>query len=67
MAEPCVLGHGKVVGATLKALCVRLDDADSDLWIPKANIHDDSEVYADDSPPGEIVVALWWAEEKGLT
>lgn len=62
-----MLGVGKVVASTSKALCVRLDDAEEDLWIPKSQLHDDSEVYDSDSPPGEVVVTQWWAEQKGLT
>lgn len=34
-------------------------------WIPKSQIHDDSEVYNDDTE-GELVVSQWIAEQRGL-
>jgi hypothetical protein len=29
-------------------------------------IHDDSEVWAEDSEPGEMVVEQWFADKEGL-
>lgn len=36
-------------------------------WIPKSQIHDDSEVYDGDSnSTGTLVVSEWIAKQKGL-
>lgn len=35
-------------------------------WIPKSQIHDDSEVYTKNTN-GTLIVAEWWAEKSGLT
>lgn len=66
VAEGVRLGKATVVRATNLALCVRLDDEDSDRWVPKSQIHEDSEVYSENSDPGELVVKLWFAEKEGL-
>jgi len=34
-------------------------------WIPKKVIHDDSEVYNEDTS-GDLVLPLWYAERVGL-
>lgn len=34
-------------------------------WIPKSQIHDDSEVY-EEGHEGRLVVTQWIAEQKGL-
>lgn len=36
-----------------------------EIWIPKSQIHDDSEVYEKDTE-GQLVIPLWLAEAKGL-
>lgn len=36
-----------------------------DYWIPKSQIHDDSEVYKRDTS-GTLVISEWIATEKGL-
>ena len=60
------LGNGKVIQSSDKALRVKLDTGDV-VWIPKALIHDDSEVYDDDEGrEGDVVVKTWWAEQEGL-
>lgn len=48
-----------------KALLVRTDDG-GEAWIPKSQIHDDSEVYSLKSSPGTMIVSRWIAEQKGL-
>lgn len=38
-----------------------------EVWIPKSQIHDNSEVYnADDHATGVLVIPIWLAIEKGL-
>ena len=34
------------------------------VWIPRTQIHDDSEVYCVESK-GTLVVRRWWAEKEG--
>lgn len=34
-------------------------------WIPKSQIHDDSEVYKADTE-GTLIVSLWIAKQKGF-
>lgn len=36
-----------------------------EVWLPKAKIHDNSEVYRADTS-GRLVIPLWLAEAKGL-
>ncbi len=45
------------------SLLVRLADG-KELWIPYANIHEDSEVYAK-GDSGKLVIKSWWAEKQG--
>lgn len=58
------LGNGRVKRATDLALLVELDTGDEP-WIPKSQIHDDSEVY-EEGHEGDVVVTTWWAEKNGL-
>ncbi len=58
------LGSGRAKRASDKALFVELDTGDS-VWIPKSQIHDDSEVY-EEGHEGEVVVNTWWAEKNDL-
>lgn len=46
-----------------KALCVELND-DTEAWVPKSQITDDSEVYAK-GHQGRLVITRWLAREKG--
>lgn len=64
--EGCV-----VVRGTDKALLVRIPDTDFEdvgVWIPKSQIHDDSEVFEEDGPgnEGTLVISKWLAVEKGI-
>ena len=61
--EPCALGEGTITVETAKAvLCVF--DKGGQLWVPKAVVHDDSEVWKKDDT-GRLVVKTWWAEKNG--
>jgi len=67
--EPHTIGSGKAIRETGKAVLVQLDDEfdpfgePQEIWIPKSVIHDDSEVYQEDTE-GEIIVFSWWAEKN---
>ena len=36
-----------------------------EFWIPKSQIHDDSEVY-EKGQDGTLIVTEWWAKKEGL-
>jgi len=63
--EPHVLGEGKIIRATEKAVLAKIGD--KEIWIPKSCIHDDSEAFSDNenANEGSIVVLAWWAERNG--
>jgi hypothetical protein len=54
-----------VKAETDKALLVRLETGD-EVWVPKSVIHDDSEVFDTENAAGTLVVASWWAKNRGL-
>lgn len=60
--EPFVMGNGKCIRATDKAVLVRIGD--NETWIPQSVVHDDSEVWTAGSE-GKVVVKKWWAEKNG--
>ena len=49
-----------------KALLVK-DDEGEEFWVPKSQIHDDSEVFkpAGVNSYGRLIVTEWLAKEKG--
>lgn len=49
---------------TEKAILCVLDDG-STLWVPKSQIHDDSEVYKPGTD-GDLIVSDWWAQQAKL-
>lgn len=63
--DPVSVGKARVIRATDKALFVHIDDGDEEVWIPKSCIHADSEVFAKDSEPGELIVVEWFARKEG--
>lgn len=61
------LGQAQTISGTEKALRVQLESEDTPRWIPKSQIHDDSEVYdLDNNGTGDLVVKRWFAEKEGL-
>jgi hypothetical protein len=66
-----VLGDGKLVGASRKAIKVEMvwdELIGKVLWIPRSVLHEDSEVYIldeqDFGDQGTVVVMRWWAEKQ---
>jgi hypothetical protein len=53
----------RVKCVTDKALCVIVEG--EEVWIPKSQIHDDSEVWGA-GHEGTLVIPLWLAEAKGI-
>lgn len=52
--------------ATERALLVESDNLDAPCWVPKAVVHDDSEVFdAKDNAEGTLVVEKWFARKQG--
>lgn len=61
------LGRAQAIAGTEKALRVQLESEDDPRWIPKSQIHDDSEVYdCGDNASGDLIVRRWFAEKEGL-
>lgn len=61
------LGQASARAETAKALRIQLESEDSPRWIPKSQIHDDSEVYDNDkNSTGDLIVSRWYAEKEGL-
>lgn len=56
----------EVLVETEKALHVFVVDTGDEVWIPKSQIHDDSDVYSRDTSPGTITITRWIAEQKGI-
>jgi len=52
-----------VTRETDKALLVEVEG--EQLWIPKSQVHDDSDVYQD-GDHGDLVISRWIAEQKEL-
>ncbi len=70
-AGPFTIANASVITATDKAILVRTGGPfdDDDMWVPRSVIDDDSDVYdntPDASGPGDLIVAGWWAEKRGL-
>lgn len=65
---PVTFKDATCVKETDKALLVRIpEDDDKEHWIPKSQIHDDSEVYdGEDNAHGKLVITHWIAEQRGL-
>ncbi len=67
MAKPADLGQAQCIRMTEKALLVQLETESDARWIPKSQVHDDSEVYDDDkNASGKLVVTEWFANKEGL-
>ena len=54
----------EVIKETEKAILVKGDVFDEEVWIPKSVIHDDSEVW-EEGHMGVLVVQSWFAIKEG--
>lgn len=62
------LGYGTVVADTGVAIRVELENKAGEtylLWIPKACLHDESEIH-EVQDEGEVFVQRWWADKEGI-
>lgn len=64
--EPVRIAGAVAVAETPDGLCVSVDD--EEIWLPKSQIHEDSEVYdLKENAAGVLVIPRWLARTKGLT
>lgn len=63
MKETVQIQNVTVARETDAALLVNVEG--EEIWIPKSQIDDDSEVYKKDTE-GTLVIPRWLAEEKGI-
>lgn len=67
MSAGVSLGEARVKRSTDKALLVVLLDRDEEeRWIPRSQVHDDSEVFDEENREGTLIVSAWFAEKEGL-
>jgi hypothetical protein len=64
VSEGARVGTAVVLKESDKAILVKMDESGTECWIPKSQIHEDSEVYKDGTT-GELVVSQWLAEKNG--
>lgn len=62
MSVPFNAGEVLCTGETEKAIAIVIDGQEE--WIPKSQIHDDSEVWQR-GQEGDLVVSEWMAKQKG--
>lgn len=63
--EPVSVDGCTCLRETDKALLIEAEG--SEFWVPKSQVHDDSEVFdAGKHATGVLVIPRWLAEEKGL-
>ncbi len=60
---PVTIQDVDAVKETEKAILIYHDGMEA--WIPKSQIHEDSEVYAE-GHSGDLVIPKWLAKQKGL-
>ena len=49
-----------------ESICVKGGSLEKKKWIPKSQIHDDSEVYKPGTS-GKLIVSFWYARKQGWT
>lgn len=55
-----------IVRETDKAILVRIGDQDdNEVWIPKSQIHDDSDIWKE-GESGRLIITEWIAKQKGF-
>lgn len=65
MDEIFRIEEAKVISETQKAILVRAPVFDNPVWIPKSQVHDDSEVYDINSAEGDLLILERFAEVRG--
>lgn len=62
--DVCYFNECEVIKETPKALLINIPYIDDQDWIPKSQIHDNSEIY-EDKQKGVLALNLWLVEKKG--
>ena len=67
-SEPYEVGEGEVRVVTEKALMFYVDATETEVWVPKSVIHEDSEIEedADKGDEGILVVKEWFADKNEI-
>lgn len=62
------IGFGRVVRVSLKAICVRIEDLERYVWIPRSVVSEQSEIESDavHGDEGNLMVDAWFAEKEEL-
>ena len=69
--DPVAVKVVRVIRETEKAILVEVwhgpagGEVPEEVWVPKSQIDDDSEVYSLKSGPGKLLVTAWLARQKG--
>jgi hypothetical protein len=58
------IGDGEGLRETAEAVLIYLDDVGDEVWIPRSQIHESSDVQ-DEGDVGSVVVTNWLAKERG--
>ena len=58
------IADAEAVGETDEAICVYAPLFDEDVWVPRSQIDDDSEVW-EKGHMGDLIVSEWFAEKRG--
>lgn len=64
MSEGANVGQAVALRESDKALLVQIIEMEKEVWVPKSQIHDDSEVWKSDQS-GNLVVTNWYADKQG--
>lgn len=58
------VGECKAKRFTEKAILIVVVDTKEEVWVPRSQIHDDSEVFDEDNREGNLVVSSWFAAKE---
>ena len=62
--EMCLSIKARCIRESPKALLVRIEGETEPVWLPKSQVKDESEVFAE-GHDGELVLSRWICKEKG--
>ncbi|HUI23280.1 MAG TPA: hypothetical protein VLY82_02690 [Nitrososphaerales archaeon] len=63
--EPVSVEVELAIASTDQAILIRIEDGEEEIWIPKSQIHADSEV-SEEGDSGTLIIPRWLAREKGI-
>lgn len=56
--------NARCIRETERAILVEADDLGEAIWVPKSQVHMESEVWKNDTD-GVLIVSDWFAEQRG--